>query len=248
MNIVLLSALGVGSATFFGAVAGFLFRGVSKSFCDMIMSFAAGVMLIAAILGLVVPALELGGAVSLILCVAGIFLGAVCLYLADRAVPHLEKLLIGTNTGSLHIHSVLVFVLAIAIHNLPEGLAAGVSFGSGDTAKALSVVLGIALQNVPEGMVIIAPMLSIGFSEKKTFLLASFTGIVEVFGTMIGYFTAKISSLLLPFSLGFAAGTMLYVICDEMIPSSHTARDEKKNSFGFVFGVCAMLIFDALIA
>ena len=135
MNLVLLTAIGVGGATIIGALVGFVFKQLSHKFSDIILSFAAGVMLAAAILGLIMPSLEYGGKLGLVITVAGIFTGAVCLNLIDKLVPHLHKI-IGSDTeqhNNANLSKVLLFVTAIAIHNLPEGIAAGVGFGSGDT-------------------------------------------------------------------------------------------------------------------
>ena len=141
----------------------------------------------------------------------------------------------------------LLFVTAIAIHNLPEGLAAGVGFGTGDNTQAVIIALGIAIQNIPVGMVIIGPMLASGISPRRTFLLASMTGIVEVLGTLIGYFAVSISSAILPFALAFAGGTMLYVISDEMIPETHAHGHERGATYALLVGFCLMLVTDFLI-
>ena len=145
------------------------------------------------------------------------------------------------------LNKVLLFVIAIAIHNLPEGIAAGVSFGSNNITHALTVAGGIALQNIPEGMVIIAPMLASGMSKKRTFLIALMTGLVEVVGTFIGYFAVSISAAILPFALAFAGGTMLYVISDEMIPETHSHGNERGATYALLVGFIVMLIFDFLI-
>ncbi len=249
MEIVLLTALGVGGATVIGACIGFLFKNISHKFSDIVLSFAAGVMLAAAVLGLILPAVEYGGKWGIPIAVIGIFLGALSLNLVDKLVPHLHKLM-GSDT-ELHknadLNKVLLFVLAIGIHNLPEGLAAGVGFGSGNTAQALTIAGGIALQNIPEGMVIIAPMLAAGVSKKKTFLCALATGLVEVLGTLIGFFAVSISAAILPFALAFAGGTMLYVISDEMIPETHAHGSERGATYALLIGFCFMLAMDVLI-
>ena len=141
----------------------------------------------------------------------------------------------------------MLFVMAIAIHNLPEGIAAGVGFGSGNTGEALLIAGGIALQNIPEGMVIIGPMLAAGVKPKRTFLIALGTGLVEVVGTMLGFFAVNISSAILPFALAFAGGTMLYVISDEMIPETHAHGSERGATYSLLVGFCLMLVFDVLL-
>lgn len=249
MQLVLITAIGVGGATIFGSFIGFMFKKISHKFSDIILSFAAGVMLAAAVLGLILPSLEYGGKWGILITVAGIFVGAVSLNLIDRLVPHLHKMVgvdIETHKNS-NLDKVLLFVTAIAIHNLPEGIAAGVGFGSGDTTQALLIAGGIALQNVPEGMVIIGPMLAAGVSPKRTFLCAMATGLVEVVGTLIGYFAVSVASVILPFALAFAGGTMLYVISDEMIPETHAHGSERGATYALLVGFCVMLISDVLL-
>ena len=249
MGMVLLTALGVGGATIIGTIVGFAFKKISHRFSDIILSFAAGVMLAAAVLGLVLPSLEYGGKYGLLYTVSGIFAGALCLNLIDKLVPHLHKI-VGTDIethAATDINKVLLFVIAIAIHNLPEGIAAGVGFGAENTAQAFVIAGGIALQNIPEGMVIIAPMLAAGVKPARTFLIASLTGFVEVVGTLIGYFAVSIASVILPFALAFAGGTMLYVISDEMIPETHSHGSQRGATYALLVGFCLMLVVDVLL-
>jgi ZIP family zinc transporter len=250
MEMVLLTALGVGGATVIGAVIGFVFRKTSHKFSDIVLAFAAGVMLAAAVLGLILPSLEYGGKYGLITTIVGIFAGAIALNLIDKLVPHLHKLSGGLeeeHKGNEKLNKVLLFVLAIAIHNLPEGIAAGVGFGSGNDAEAFMIAGGIALQNIPEGMVIIAPMLAAGIKPKKTFVFAALTGVVEIFGTLLGYFAVSLSAAILPFALAFAGGTMLYVISDEMIPETHAHGEERGATYSLLLGFCLMLVCDVLL-
>lgn len=249
--VILLTALGVGGATIIGALLGFIIKKPSHKFNDIILSFAAGVMLAAAVIGLIIPSLENASKLDVLIVVLGIFFGAICLNLIDKLVPHLHKITgvdQETHPGNTkQINKILLFVIAIAIHNLPEGIAAGVSFGSGDISHALTVVGGIALQNIPEGMVIIAPMLAAGMGKKRTFIIALMTGLVEVVGTLIGYFAISISAVILPFALAFAGGTMLYVISDEMIPETHSHGNERAATYALLAGFVIMLIFDFFI-
>ena len=250
MKLVLLTALGVGGSTVLGALIGFSSRKLSHKFSDIILSFAAGVMLAAAILGLILPSLEYGGDWGLQTTVAGIFVGAICLNMVDKLVPHLHRLAgveDESHPNNAKLSKVLLFVTAIAIHNLPEGIAAGVGFGSGNTADALLIAGGIALQNIPEGMVIIAPMLAAGVSNKRTFFIAMLTGLVEVVGTLLGYFAVSVASAVLPFALAFAGGTMLYVISDEMIPETHAHGEQRGATYALLVGFCLMLVFDVLL-
>ena len=251
MQMVLLTAVGVGGATIFGSIIGFIFKKISHKFSDIVLSFAAGVMLAAAVLGLVLPSLEYGGKYGIIITVVGIFAGAIALNLLDKLVPHMHKLA-GADSeehaNNNNLNKILLFVMAIAIHNLPEGVAAGVGFGSGNTTDALLIAGGIALQNIPEGMVIIGPMLSAGVSPRRTFIIAMMTGLVEVVGTLLGYFAVSVASFILPFALAFAGGTMLYVTSDEIIPETHAHGNERGATYALLVGFCLMLVSDVLLS
>ena len=245
MEMVFLTALGVGGATVIGALIGFIFQRISHKFSDIVLSFAAGVMLAAAVIGLILPSVEYGGSWGIPVALVGIFCGAVCLNLMDRLIPHLHRLS-GVEPEShpqanQQLNKVLLFVMAIAIHNLPEGIAAGVGFGTGNTAEAVTIAAGIALQNIPEGMVIIGPMLAAGMSKGRTFGIALITGMVEVVGALLGYFAVSISTAVLPFALAFAGGTMLYVISDEMIPETHAHGCERGATYALLAGFGLML-------
>ena len=250
MEVVILTALGVGGATVVGALLGFVFKNISHKFSDIVLSFAAGVMLAAAVIGLILPSLEQGGEWGILITIVGIFVGALSLNLIDKLVPHLHKM-VGEDIESHNnksLSKVLLFVTAIAIHNFPEGIAAGVGFGiEGDNTQAIIIALGIALQNIPEGMVIIGPMLAAGVKPRRTFLLALMTGLVEVLGTLIGYFAVSVASVILPFALAFAGGTMLYVISDEMIPETHAHGEERGATYALLAGFCLMLLTDTLL-
>ncbi len=245
MTVVLLTALGVGGATIFGAILGFSFKNISHKFSDIVLSFAAGIMLAAAIIGLILPSMEYGGKFGFLITAVGIIIGAISLNLIDKFVPHLHKMM-GADIESHgerneRLDKVLLFVTAIAIHNLPEGIAAGVGFGTGNVGEALTVAGGIALQNIPEGMVIIGPLLATGVSKWRTFVTAALTGVIEIVGTFIGYFAVSVSEAILPFALAFAGGTMLYVISDEMIPETHAHGSERGATFALLIGFIVML-------
>lgn len=246
MTFVAITALGVGGATILGALLGFLIKNIPHRYHDALLGFASGIMLAASFSGLIAPSIEMG---NVFISVLGIFLGAGCLHLLDRFTPHLHKLsgVEQESHANGNAAKVMLFVMAIAIHNLPEGIAAGVGFGSGNHSVALTVAVGIALQNIPEGMVIIAPLLLAGVSPRRTFLLALGTGLIEVFGTFLGYFAVSVSQAILPFALAFAGGTMLYIISDEMIPETHSHGYERLATYSLLTGVCVMLLMDTLI-
>ena len=168
----------------------------------------------------------------------------------DKVTPHLHKLA-GTDeeahANNKNLSRALLFVMAVAIHNLPEGMAAGVSFGNEDVSAAITVAVGIALQNIPEGVVTVSPLVMSGVSRGRAFMLAAATGFIEVAGCFFGFFVANVSSVILPFALAFAGGTMLYIISDEMIPETHSHGYERISTYSLLVGVTLMLVMDVVL-
>lgn len=234
MLAVILASLGVGGATVLGTLLGFAFKNTIYKHSDTVNSFAAGMMMAAAMLGLILPSIEYGGT---FVSVVGILAGAVCLFLCDGYLPEPETKE-GAEMGAM------LLLVAIAVHNLPEGMAAGVSFGTDSMESAVSIVGQIALQNIPEGMIIIGPMLASGVSPKKTFFLAAFTGVIEIFGTLLGFYALGIVGAVLPLVLSFAGGMMMYAVLGEMIPKSCQNR---KGIMSCILGMLFMIVFDAVV-
>ncbi len=247
LDVILTVALGVGGATVFGSVLGFVFHGILvgragliEKVGDVMQAFAAGVMLSASIIGLILPSLEYGeGPGVLLAAVIAIFLGAACVNMLDLFCP-------GVRSEDGRGRAIL-FVLAIGLHNIPEGIAAGVGFASENLGEAAVVAIAIALQNIPEGLVIISPMLSAGISRRRAFLYAFLTGAVEVAGTYIGYFAASFASLLLSPMLAFAGGTMIYVVAREMIPETCKGKSVVPAYF-LIFGFVLMIAINFLLS
>lgn len=251
MYIVFFTALGIGGATMLGTLLGFLCKRISHRFSDIVLAFAAGVMLSAAILGLILPAIAMAESGGIPICIVGILAGAACLSLVDRLVPHIHRLLGWENeiqTEHPQMDRVILFVAAMAIHNFPEGLAAGVSFGSNNLKNALMISGGIALQNIPEGLVTVTPMLAAGIMPRKALICGLATGVMEIVGTLLGYYTITISKAILPFALSFAGGTMLFVVSDEMIPETHDHGNERAATYSLLIGFCLMLISDVFLS
>lgn len=251
MNLVIITALAVGGATVIGAFIGFAFEKVPHKYNDMILGFAAGVMLSAAVFSLIQPSVELGGKHGVWLTIVGIIAGALFLNLADRFIPHAHHL-VGIDSekhaGDMEkLNKTMLFIFAIAIHNFPEGMAAGVSFGTNDISNGITVAAGIALHNIPEGMIVIAPLLATGLSKARVLGIAALTGLVEVVGTFIGYIGVSVSVAVLPFALAFAGGTMLYVVSDEMIPETHGDGHESSSTYALIAGFSLMLILGAYL-
>lgn len=248
MQLAMLTALGVGGATIVGVLIGFIFQKVPHKFNDAILGFAGGIMLAAAILGLILPSMEEG---NIWITSIGILTGALFLNFADKITPHLHRITgidqEAHTEAQNSINKVMLFVMAIAIHNLPEGIAAGVGFGSDNIGNAVTVALGIALQNIPEGMIIVSPLIMSGVSKWRVFLIASFTGVIEIIGTLIGFTAVSVATVILPFALAFAGGTMIYVVSDEMIPETHSHGYEQMATYSLLFGFITMLIMDFYI-
>ena len=251
MQMVLLTALGVGGATVFGTLLGFVFKKASHKFSDIVLAFAAGVMLAAAVLGLILPSLDYGGKWSLLITVAGVFAGAVCVNLFDRLVPHLHRLSGADQEGhpenTAKLNKVLLFVTAIAIHNLPEGIAAGVSFGTEELGDVLTVAGSISLQNIPEAIVIVAPLFAIGISSKRVVGISFAIAAVSIVSVLLGRLLVAVFSDILPFMLASAGGAMLYVISDEMIPETHSHGFEKQSTFALIAGLILVIVMQRLI-
>ena len=243
MEIVILTALGVGSATVIGAILGFVFRGLTRAVSDYILAVSAGVMLASAVTSLVMPSIEYG---SVWLSIIFIIFGAVGINLLNRAGAHFLGL--NKSAKSKRYRSVMMLVLAIALHNFPEGIAAGVGFGTGNIGDAVLIAGGIALHNVPEGMVIISPMIAAGVKPGRALGVAMGTGAFEIFGTMFGYFAVNLSGIVLAPALALAGGMMLYVICDEMIPEARANEHSRGVSYALIAGFCFILAFSELIS
>lgn len=243
MKLVWLTALGVGGATVLGAGIGFVCKRLFRDPGGPVLGFSTGVMLAAAVLGLIMPSLEQG---SVWVTVAGILAGALCLGRMELLMSGLYRLT-GVDPPNAEdpeaLDSVLLLVAAIAIHKLPEGIAAGVGFGSENSGDALLIAGGIALQNIPEGAVMVAPMLSVGIRPRRTFWITLGTGLMEAVGTLLGYLAVRAAKALLPFALAFAGGTMLYVVGGGLLASTR-----KGTTYAMLAGFCLMLLCDALLS
>lgn len=247
MNQVWISAAGLSLATIIGSVIGFLVKSLPHKWNDAILGFCAGVMLAASTVGLILPAAQDAGSGRWWLILIGVILGMLLLNVLDLVTPHLHKLTgleEEEHRNNASLNHVLLFVLAIALHKLPEGIAAGVGFNAADSTDAWAVTLGIAIQNVPEGMVVIAPLLIAGVSKIRTFLISLVIALLEVVGVWIGYGMGAISPILLPVMLALAGGAMLYVVSDEMIPETHAHGYQKLATYALVLGFVSLVFME----
>lgn len=251
MNYVWISAAGLCGSTILGALLGFGIKKVPHKWNDTILGFCAGMMLAAAILGLIVPAMEGSNVINnnfgWLLVVAGVMIGALFLNVLDAVTPHLHTITgldAEEHKSNASLNKVLLFVMAIAIHKLPEGIAAGVGFNSEDLTNALSVTIGISFQNIPEAMVIITPLLIAGVSKKRTLAISFAIALLEVVGVWIGYAMGAVSQTFLPIMLAFAGGCMLYIVSDEMIPETHSHGHQKMATYALLIGFLTLMMIE----
>jgi ZIP family zinc transporter len=232
------ASLVAGLATGVGALPVLFAKKVSDRLLDVMLGFSAGVMLAATSFSLIVPAIDLGGPWIVVI---GIVVGALVLHLIDRFVPHFHPAL-GPEGPPSKMSRVWLFVIAITIHNFPEGLAVGVSFGVGNITAAIA----IGLQNMPEGLAVALPLRREGYSRRKSLWYATLTGLVEPVGGLLGVSLVSVFHTILPWALAFAAGAMLFVVSDEIIPESHRKGFEREATFGLIIGFVIMMLLDTL--
>ena len=236
------ASLAAGLATGAGAIPVLFTRQISDKLLDIMLGFAAGVMLAATTFSLLVPAINQGG---VWITVIGFVMGALTLHLIDRFVPHFHPVA-GVEGPPSNIARVWLLIIAITIHNFPEGLAVGVSFGNGDIAAGLVIATAIGLQNMPEGLAVALPLLREKYSRAKSLEYATLTGLVEPIGGLLGAAIVSIFLPILPWALAFAAGAMIFVVSDEMIPESHRKGFAREATFGLIAGFVIMMLLDSI--
>lgn len=254
-----LATTGTWAFTALGAAVVFWFRDVPRSVLDTMLGFAAGVMIAASFWSLLAPAIamsEAAGNVPWIPAIVGFLLGGVFLWLADRILPHLHPGFPRTAAEGMdsELHRSVLLVLAITLHNIPEGLAVGVAFGalgSGlDTVSlggAVALSLGIAVQNLPEGTAVAVPLRREGFSRARAFWHGQLSGVVEPVAGVIGAATVLTIRPLLPYALSFAAGAMIYVVVEELVPESQARKHSDLPTVGAMAGFALMMLLDVAL-
>jgi ZIP family zinc transporter len=255
MNVVLLGTLGsllAGLATGLGAAPALFIRRLSARVEDVLLSVAAGIMLAATFFSLLLPALTLAGergqppTLAAGVVILGVLSGAFALWAVHALVPH-EHFVIGRQGPPTALRRIWLFVIAITLHNFPEGMAVGVGFGGGDIANGTALAIGIGLQNIPEGFAVAAALLSIDYPRQQAFGVAFLTGLLEPVGGVIGAGAVALAEPLLPWTLGFAAGSMLFVISDEIIPETHRRGHESAVTFALMGGFVVMMFLDSTL-
>lgn len=249
-NLMAISAsLIAGLATGIGALPIFFKKEVSKDMLDIGLGFSAGIMLVASFVSLILPGIEQAAKIyhndfAILAVMIGLICGYLSIIVIHNCTPHEHFIKADDVAHNKKFKKMTLILLAIALHNIPEGLAVGVGFSTGESSQGLALALAIAIQNMPEGLVVAVGLLSAGSSKKKAFWLALLSGMIEPVAAFFGYIFAKISSLSLPITLGFAGGAMLFVICQEIFPELFRQGNEKKATFGVISGVILMLMID----
>jgi ZIP family zinc transporter len=249
MKILTIVLLSVGCSTTLGVLIGLFIRALPHKLNDIVMGFSAGIMLAAATVGLLASAFtkSVGG---IALAVAGAMAGAGFISLLDRFIPHLHKLAgIDFEEHRLNgsISKSLLFVAALAIHKIPEGLSVGVSFGTGDIGDVLTISLAISLQNIPEAFVIVAPLFAIGVKSSRIVAISFAIAAVSIICVLTGFVLVSLFVGVLPFLLAAAGGAMLYVISDEIIPETHAHGYEKPATFALITGFLLVLALQQIL-
>lgn len=247
---VLVAAAGLGLSSLAGSLLGLVVKRISHKTNDVFLGFCAGMMLAASIVCLIMPAVESVGIGGWWQVVAGVAAGVALIGALDYVTPHLHQLvgvdIDGHRSGASSVDRILLFVMAIALHKLPEGMATGIVFDGGSEQNAIAVAISIALQNIPEGMVVVTPLIMIGAGYARTVAVGFAIALIEVAGVCLGYMLGGISAMLMPALLAMAGGAMLYVISDEMIPETHSHGYARQATIALVVGVMIMLMIQAV--
>lgn len=238
-----LGSLAAGLATSIGGLPVFFLKKIDHKAYSAMLGVSGGIMLAATIFSLLLPGIERGGVYT---AAVGLLAGVLFVELIARFVPH-EHFFKGHEGPSTQLKRVALFILAITIHNFPEGMSVGVGYGMGEPAKALALAIGIGIQNIPEGAAVALPMLSLGYAPRTAFSVAFLSGLVEPVGGLLGAASVALFSGILPFALSFSAGCMLYVISGEMIPESHEKGYGKLATWYLVAGFVVMMLLDNLL-
>ncbi|WP_319826612.1 ZIP family metal transporter [Thalassovita sp.] len=237
-----------------GAVPVLFGRQISRRWNDTMLGFAAGVMVSASFFSLILPGIDAGteiyGSVAAAALSAGlgIALGALLVAWLNERLPH-EHFIIGpegADPGTLP--RIWLFVIAITIHNFPEGMAVGIGFGGGDVKNGMSLATGIGLQNAPEGLAVAVALRGQGYARGRSFLIALLTGLVEPLGGLLGVALIHASVYVLPLGLTFAAGAMMYIISHEIIPETHRYGHQNRATTGLITGLILMMLLDVVLA
>ncbi|MEI6267588.1 MAG: ZIP family metal transporter [Methylococcaceae bacterium] len=239
-----------GLATGVGALPALFFKNISRNLFNSMLGAAAGVMLAATAFSLLVPGITYGNLIwpgkGIYVVSIGMLIGAAFLHYADRQLPHVHFDSI-SDVQLSSLKKVWLFIIAITIHNFPEGMSVGVSFGSGEMKNGVVLAIAIALQNIPEGLAVALPLVGLGYNKWKAVGIATLTGLVEPVGGLLGITMVTVFQPILPIAMGFAAGAMLFVISEEIIPETHSNGRSRYATFALMIGFIIMMVLDNML-
>jgi len=263
VTLAFIATLFTWGVTALGAALVFFFKSINKIILNGMLGFAAGVMIAASFWSLLSPSIVMAeelGQTAWITAASGFLFGGLFLYLVDKTLPHLHMGLDTSQSEGVKTNwqRSILLVLAITLHNIPEGLAVGVAFGAvglgvggnATIAGAIALAIGIGLQNFPEGAAVAIPLRREGFSRKKAFFYGQASGLVEPIAGVIGAFTVITIKPILPYALAFAAGAMIYVVIEELIPEAQREEGGSKTdiaTIGCMIGFAVMMILDVAL-
>ncbi|WP_459992965.1 ZIP family metal transporter [Methylosoma difficile] len=239
-----------GLATGLGALPALYFKNIAENLFNSLLGAAAGVMLAATAFSLLMPGIAFGNVVwpgkGIYAVSLGMVAGALFLHYADRKLPHVHLGVVDSQIRSFN--KIWLFIVAITLHNFPEGMSVGVSFGTGDLKNGLVLAIAIALQNIPEGLAVALPLVGLGMNKWRAVAIATLTGLVEPVGGLLGITMVTLFQPILPLAMGFAAGAMLFVISEEIIPETHSHGRSRYATFALMAGFIVMMILDTMLA
>ncbi|MEI6069406.1 MAG: ZIP family metal transporter [Methylococcaceae bacterium] len=245
-----LASILAGLATGVGALPALFFKNISRNLFNSMLGAAAGVMLAATAFSLLVPGITYGNLIwpgkGIYVVSIGMLIGAAFLHYADRQLPHVHFDSI-SDVQLSSLKKVWLFIIAITIHNFPEGMSVGVSFGSGEMKNGIVLAIAIALQNIPEGLAVALPLVGLGYNKWKAVGIATLTGLVEPVGGLLGITMVTVFQPVLPIAMGFAAGAMLFVISEEIIPETHSDGRSRYATFALMVGFIIMMVLDNML-
>jgi ZIP family zinc transporter len=245
-----LASILAGLATGLGALPALFFKEVDRKTLYMMLGGAAGVMLAATAFSLVVPGIQYGNQLwpgkGIYAVAVGMMVGAAFLEVADRLLPY-GKFLESPSELTDSLRKIWLFIVAITLHNFPEGMAVGVSFGAGDWHNGAALAIAIGLQNIPEGLAVALPLVGLGYNRKQAVIIATLTGLVEPIGGFLGVASVSVFFPLLPFGMAFAAGAMLFVISDDIIPETQSKGKARSATFAVMTGFIIMMMLDNML-
>lgn len=257
VTMALIATMFTWALTAIGAAMVFFFKEINKKVLNIMLGFAAGVMVAASFWSLLAPAIEMAeesGVPGYIPATVGFLVGGGFLWLVDKLMPHMHLGAKHSEGPKSNLRRSILLVLAITLHNIPEGLAVGVAFGAAASSSGVAslagaavLALGIGLQNLPEGAAVSVPLRREGLSRTKSFMYGQASGLVEPIAGVIGAVAVLRMQVILPYALSFAAGAMIYVVVEELIPEAQRGEDTDSSSIGVMMGFALMMLLDVAL-